>query len=416
MNTTRKIATFLMVGTLAFAGKTAVAQAAEKPEVPLAGITLLLEEAYQTSQNAHEEIVKYLLSETASEYANLAFAKVTNYVNIRDKANENGEILGKLYDNSAATILEKEKDWYKIKSGSVTGYIKSDFLIAGEKAEEIAKSTGTRWVTVTTTTLKVREKSSLDASVLTLVPMGEELKVIKENDGWIKVAVDENISGFLSADYVKIRTEYEEAISITEEQERLAEEAAAREAEANQAQERAATTRSYSTANTSRSVTNVERSTVVQQDNNSENTAAENEPSESVTSQEETSESNSSDQSSLRSSVVSYALKFKGNPYVWGGTSLTNGADCSGFTQSVFRNFGIQIPRTSRSQAASGRRVSVSDLQKGDLIFYARSGRINHVAIYIGGGQVIHASSPSTGIKISNYNYRTPYKAVSYIN
>jgi peptidoglycan DL-endopeptidase CwlO len=122
------------------------------------------------------------------------------------------------------------------------------------------------------------------------------------------------------------------------------------------------------------------------------------------------------DSSSIRKEIVDYALHFEGNPYVWGGTSLKNGADCSGFTQSVFRDKGIDIPRTSRSQAAGGREVSLGNLKPGDLIFYKKNGTINHVALYIGNDKVISASSPSTGIRVSVYNYRQPYKAVSYID
>ena len=118
----------------------------------------------------------------------------------------------------------------------------------------------------------------------------------------------------------------------------------------------------------------------------------------------------------LRNDLVSYALRFQGNPYVWGGTSLTRGTDCSGFTQSIFKNFGIKIPRNSRSQAGSGRRVSVSNMKKGDLIFYSKNGRINHVAIYIGNGKVVGASSRREGINIKKYNYRTIAKVVSYLN
>ena len=114
--------------------------------------------------------------------------------------------------------------------------------------------------------------------------------------------------------------------------------------------------------------------------------------------------------SDIRVDLCQYAKQFLGNPYVWGGTSLTKGADCSGFVKSVFANFGVSLPRTSREQANTGSKISASDLQPGDLVFYAKGGRVNHVAIYIGGGQVIHASSPKTGIKISSYNYRTPYK------
>ncbi|WP_342759749.1 NlpC/P60 family protein [Kineothrix sedimenti] len=116
--------------------------------------------------------------------------------------------------------------------------------------------------------------------------------------------------------------------------------------------------------------------------------------------------------SNVRVDLCQYAKQFVGNPYVWGGTSLTKGADCSGFVLSVFKNFGISLPRNSGSQAGTGTKISISEAQPGDLIFYAKGGSINHVALYIGGGQVVHASSPKTGIKISQYNYRTPAKIV----
>ncbi len=119
--------------------------------------------------------------------------------------------------------------------------------------------------------------------------------------------------------------------------------------------------------------------------------------------------------SSKRLKLVKYALKFKGNPYIWGGTSLTKGADCSGFTQSVFRDNDIRIPRTSREQAKSGKKISIKNIKHGDLIFYDRNGTINHVGIYIGNGKIISASSPKTGIRITNYKYRKPYKAVRYL-
>ncbi len=100
--------------------------------------------------------------------------------------------------------------------------------------------------------------------------------------------------------------------------------------------------------------------------------------------------------------VVDYAMKFIGNPYVYGGTSLTNGADCSGFVQSVYKNFGISLPRTSAEQRSAGRGVEYADAQPGDLICYA-----GHVGIYIGNGQIVHASSPKSGIKVGNATYRS---------
>lgn len=117
--------------------------------------------------------------------------------------------------------------------------------------------------------------------------------------------------------------------------------------------------------------------------------------------------------SDVRVDLVEYAKQFLGNPYVWGGTSLTKGADCSGFVMSVFKKYGVKLSHSSRAQANEGTKISAADLLPGDLVFYANSsGTINHVAIYIGGGKVIHASNPKTGIIIGKYNYRTPKKCV----
>lgn len=116
--------------------------------------------------------------------------------------------------------------------------------------------------------------------------------------------------------------------------------------------------------------------------------------------------------SDVRVDICQYAKEFIGNPYVWGGTSLTKGTDCSGFVMSVFKKYGVKLPRNSRAQAGCGTTIKVSEAKPGDLIFYAKGKTINHVAIYIGNGQVVHASSPKTGIKISNVSYRSPFKAV----
>lgn len=126
--------------------------------------------------------------------------------------------------------------------------------------------------------------------------------------------------------------------------------------------------------------------------------------------------SSSASGSSAGQAIANYACQFVGNPYVYGGTSLTNGADCSGFTMSIFSHFGINTGRSSRDQAAKGREIPVSDIQPGDLLFYASGSTINHVALYIGDGQIIHASTAKTGIKYAEYNYRTPCKAVTFLD
>lgn len=359
-----KLATFLIVGTLAFVGKAAVVQASE---TPVAGIAVVLDEFYNNANATEEVAVNNLMEEIAIQNS-LAFAKVSNYVNIRNKASEEGEIVGKLYDNAAASILGEEDGWYKIKSGSVTGYIKGDYLVTGEKAVSIAKEVGNRIAVVNTTTLKVRKEASTDSIVLTLIAIGDDLKVTKELEGWVKVQLEENSYGYVSMEYVLLQTSYEEAVSIEEEQQRLAEE------EANLQAQNAATSSSGNSSSSKSSYSG----------------------------------------GSTGNKISDYAVQFVGNPYVWGGTSLTNGADCSGFTQSVFRKFGISIPRTSRSQATGGTRVSLENIRPGDLLFYAQGSTINHVAIYIGNGKAVSASTPATGIRISNYNYRTPVKAVRY--
>lgn len=119
--------------------------------------------------------------------------------------------------------------------------------------------------------------------------------------------------------------------------------------------------------------------------------------------------------SDVRVDVCQYAKEFLGNPYVWGGTSLTNGADCSGYVLSIFKKYGVSLPHSSVAQANCGTTISVSEAQPGDLIFYGNGRSINHVAIYIGNGQVIHASNPKTGIRISNVSYRSPVKAVKIL-
>ena len=142
---------------------------------------------------------------------------------------------------------------------------------------------------------------------------------------------------------------------------------------------------------------------------NADSSDDENNGTESSSGNSSSSGAGSVSGSGLGASIANYALKFVGNPYVYGGTSLTNGADCSGFTMSVHKHFGISIPRNSTAQSRGGKSVSISAVQPGDIIYYG-----DHVGIYIGGGQIVHASTAKTGIKISHYMYRTPIRVSRY--
>jgi len=305
------------------------------------------------------------VAEGEEDLSGTIIAQVSNYVNVRATASEEGEVVGKLYNNSAGEWLGKEGDWYKIKSGNVTGYVKGEYVVTGQAAIELAAKVGHRVAVVTTTTLKVREEPSTDAAVLGLVPNEDRLTVLNETDEWIKVSIEEG-DGYVSKEFVSVSTEFVQAESTAEEEARLKKEDDDRKkanAAAAQAQKKNSSSASSSSGKTS---------------------------------------SYSVSGSGTGSSVASYALQFVGNPYVYGGTSLTNGTDCSGFTMSVYRNFGVSLPHSSGAQRGIGYDVGgIQNAQPGDLVCYS-----GHVGLYIGNGQIVHASTAATGIKISNASYR----------
>lgn len=346
----------------------------------------------------------------------LIIAEVDSYVNIRSMPGMEGEILGKLYDDSVGQKLGEENDWYYITSGTVTGYVKAEYVLTGEAARTKAEEVGKRLVEVTTTTLKVRKEASAEATVLGLVPGGDILSVKEETEGWIKVSVEEG-EGYVSADYVRLYTENVEAESKEEEEARLRKEEEARKAaeeaarkaaaeEAKRAEEaRKAAQKKAQNQSPAGSVSNGRPSdTSGSQSSNTNKDTSGSSQSSNVNSADLTDSSNGQFQSStdLGRQIADYALKFLGNPYVYGGTSLTNGTDCSGFVQSVYKHFGISLPRTSGEQGASGRLVDgVKNAQPGDLVWYS-----GHIGIYIGNEQIVHASNSKVGIITSNVYYR----------
>lgn len=295
-----------------------------------------------------------------NQYENLVISKVDNYLNVRKEpsTDSNANIIGKFPSKAAGEILETLDGWYKIKSGAITGYITADpqYVAVGQEAKDLALGAASLMAIVTTDRLNVRAEPNTDAKIWTQISKEERYSVVSQLDGWVEIELDTGDGdGGESSDNAYIST----------------------------------------------------------RDNNVEVRYALNEAIKFSPVEEKANQT-----ASLRSQVVNYALQFVGGRYVWGGNDPHTGADCSGFVKYVLSHVaGVGLPRTSREQARTGRAIKSSEMRPGDLIFYTNSkGTVNHVAMYIGNGQIVHAASRRSGIKISTWNYRTPKTIRSFLD
>ena len=414
-----------------------VAQQYEEDELMLAAVTEEEDELMLTALSEDglagdvQPVGDGTEEEAVSEFADIAVAQVDNYVNVRSEPNTESEVLGKLYDKSAATVLEVTEDgWYRIVSGNVEGYVKAEYVVVGD--EELAKSVGTRYATVCTTTLFVRDIPSTEGKVLTMLPEGDDLVVIDEEaEGWVMVSTVEG-DGYISTDYVELTMEYIHAESKEEEEARLAREEAERIAAAEaaraarEAAERAAAEEAARAAEEAKRTAETARQSSVSAENNksagnSSNAGNSNAGSSSKAESSSgagsssnagnnTDSTNKTSSSSNGQAVVEYAKQFLGNPYVYGGNSLTNGTDCSGFVKGVYAAFGVSLPRTSAEQRQVGYAVSLENIQPGDIVCYS-----GHVGIYAGNNTLIHASNERTGITYTSPVTYRPVLAVRRI-
>lgn len=360
-----KITTLCLTGALCFGMGGIKAEASNTFSFGEEGIASVMTEAHTADPTVEEKIVEEL---TPSEYDGICIAQVNDYVNVRSLPSEEGEILGKLYNESAGTIEEDADGWFKITSGNVTGYVKSDYVVTGDAAEELAEQVGKRVATVATETLRVRSEASTDASILGLIGEEEELTVTDETEDWVQVSIEEG-DGWVSKEFVDLRTDFVQAESKEEEKARLEKEEAAKEEGKRKAAAAAA-------------------KTGASQDAVLGNGSG----------------------SGSGNAVVSYASQFVGNPYVYGGTSLTNGTDCSGFVMGVYAHFGVGLPHSSSAMRSMGYGVSLADAQPGDIICYS-----GHVGIYCGNNTIVHASTAATGIKYTSPANYKPILAVRRI-
>ena len=341
--------------------------------IPTAGFSLALSECVADIEeeavlaSAQPKVEENDTPVVASEYADMLVATVDDYVNIRAKASKDSEAVGKLYRKNVGTVLEEKDGWYKIESGNVKGWVKGEYVAVGD--EKKIKKAGRRVAIVNTETLFVRKGASTDESVIDMVPEGEDLTVVDESiDGWVGVSVDEG-DGYVSAEFVKLKTEYTYAESKEEEAARLK-----KEEEERKAAEAAAAAASSSSSSSSSS-----------SGSSSSGSSSYTPPT-----------------GSTGADVASFACQFVGNPYVYGGSSLTNGCDCSYFVMACFGKYGISLPRTSYEQRSCGQAVSYANAKAGDIICYA-----GHVAIYMGDGKIVHAANSRLGICYGTATYRT---------
>ena len=510
----------------------------------------------------HTSGVTALAAETdTSMTGELAFAQCEEYINIRQEPDENSEVVAKIYNDNAATIISKTGDWYQITSGNAFGYVKADYLVTGDEASAIAEKVQYHIARIHPEELYIRSEKSEESTAVGSVHQADEVDAVSyDNGAWIQIVADDGTKGYINAYYADYLTCYPVAETLEEEQDRLRNQADTSEtgegsgrgaiygvekaaeytepvsydsesssdtgsvadgsgndgytessdsydsgySEENTDTSTADGSQDYSTdtsgdeswdnssdasddttwsdtsdsgsadsTGSGDSYTESDNSTAETDGSYSEPDNSYIEPeapetdasySEPETSAPETdapytepetsapetdapytepetsapetdapytepetsapeteapeteapATEDTSSSSDLGQQIASYAVQFVGNPYVYGGTSLTNGADCSGFVQSVFANFGIGLSRTAASQASGGTSVSFDSLQAGDLLFYSSSGSVDHVALYIGGGQIVHAANSASGIIISNAYYSTPVAARRY--
>lgn len=346
----------------------------------------------------------------------MAFAKCEDYINIRSGADTDKEIVAKIYNNGSVTVLEQTGDWYKIQSGNAVGYVKAEYFAIGQEAEEIARKVAYNVAVVHPDELNIRMNPSEDTEVIDVAHHQEELEVVAYDGDWMKVALGNDVYGYVNAYYVDYKTYYPQAETLEEEQARLA-------AEQQWQEHNTAAEETWEASNETQSTETGSETEVLPEEIWTEPETTWTEPETTWTEPETTwtepettwtEPETEAPTSGTGQQIADFAVQYVGYPYVWGGTSLTQGADCSGFAQSVFAQFGIGLARVAADQAYGGTDVSMDSILPGDLLFYSSGGSIDHVAIYIGGGSIVHAANASSGIIISSYNYSTPVCARRY--
>lgn len=283
------------------------------------------------------------------------------FVEMKESAADDSLTVGKFYGHAVGELMSVQKDWYEIRSGNVSGYVRRENCLTGQAALDMAREVGHHFAKVTSEGLFLRAEAQADAQIIGMLPHDEEVTVLDVSKEWIKIECEAG-KGYVQKQYVELYSEFVYAESLKEERERKARESQ-------------------------------ERRAAVDAANQYWNTVSYAVDPASVTFE---------DEQAMGTEVVKYALNFVGNPYEWGGTSLTNGTDCSGFVKGVYEAFGVELPHSSTDDRSKGYAVaSLEEALPGDIICYS-----GHVAIYAGDGLIVHASGEEAGIIVSAVDYR----------
>ena len=389
---------------------------------------------------ASQYIATGAAAETLSSEVGYNVAEVgAEVLNVRASASTDSEVVAVVSESEEIEVVEDCGEWLKVAVDADTyGYVSVDYVNA-ETQYKVAESIEEEQARL------AEEQAAAEAAWLAYLAEQEAAQAQAEAE-WLAYVNQQNAAAqttttttttttdasgaqaeadALYQEYLDAQAEADAATQQADEQLVYDTAAAAQEAyqeylTAQNAADQAAVAQTTTTTETTTQDTTTDATADYTEDTYTEDTYVEDTYVEDTyvedTSSEEeyVEDASTATTSSLGQEIASFACQFVGNPYVWGGTSLTSGADCSGFTQSVMSHFGISIPRTAASQSGSGTSVSLSDIQAGDLLFYSDGGSIGHVSIYIGNGQVVHASNPTNGIIISSYSYRTPVSARRY--
>ena len=363
-------------------------------------------------------------------YDNTAVAKIgsDSKLNVRKSASTSASIVGKMVAGSGATIVSKGDSWTKIKSGNVTGYISNKYYVSGDAAESYAKSLGLPKQATLKTNMNVRQEPSVSSARVGGAKEGDTFLITGDDGTWVSITFNGK-KAYLKKSYLTITYKFKDVTPVgSSSSSSSSSNSSGSSSETKTGTVTASSLKVRAGAGTSYDViTTVSKGTKLTITGSSGNwykisikvdgskkTGYVSKDYVSLGSSTTSSGSSSSSGSGSGDEIAAYALQFLGNPYVYGGTSLTNGCDCSGFVQSVFKHFGYSLPRTSAAQSEGGKTVALDKLKKGDLLFYAKNGTVNHVGIYIGDGKIVNASNEKVGIVTYRYDYRTPVRAARY--